>query len=420
MPKEKIKKYRKKAGGIVAAILITGSCMAAFSGYYVHTTSWVEHTLRVRLTITNVRQGVTDAETSIRGYLLTHKAELLDMARTGAANGRKASHDLVGLVTDNPNQHAQAIALRSLLDQRMDFMWSIVDMLDRGETEEAERQIKYNSTGMALMKQVRDISTLMEQTEETLLQKRSGARSVALLGMMISIALVVVLAIIIILISVHQIEADFTMLRGLADQKDYLLKELNHRVKNNLQQVSSLLSLQLRNINSPHIQEAIRTAQDRIGAIARVHQHLYVSSVAGGMVRSVEYFCDLCKELEDALEAVIDCHIDPIEFKADEAVPLGLLVNELITNSAKHGRRQNEQYAKVEVVLSNLGGTGSLWRLTVKDEGPGFSGDLPPERYKSVGMRLLRALVIQLGAEITFDTNENGTTIIVTKTENLI
>lgn len=195
--------------------------------------------------------------------------------------------------------------------------------------------------------------------------------------------------------------------RALSD-KDILLREIHHRVKNNLQLVSSLLTLQGRSIDSKSAQKAINEGRSRIRSMALIHQDLYQRENITS-VNTKQYFRNLCQELfttysvsEDkvALELVIE----DIPVDVDTLVPLGLITNEIISNSLKYAFPEPKK-GTLEVVLK--GRNGGLY-LRVRDDGIGYDpNDIPANSF---GTRLIYSLSQQLEAELLIST-ENGTTI---------
>jgi two-component sensor histidine kinase len=175
-----------------------------------------------------------------------------------------------------------------------------------------------------------------------------------------------------------------------------MFDELNHRVKNNLAIVSSVLALQARATDLPQVREHLEKAVDRIQTIADVHASLYRSGRTDE-VDFAAYLQDLCGRLATSVlerdRVTLQLQVDPVSLPLDRAVALGVVVNELVTNAAKHAYpplRSGEISVRLEHAL-----TGVV--LTVGDSGPG----MPPEPSKSgLGMRLIRSLCQQMGATL--------------------
>jgi two-component sensor histidine kinase len=184
----------------------------------------------------------------------------------------------------------------------------------------------------------------------------------------------------------------------LAEERAMLVREVHHRVKNNLQMVTGLIQLQRQGMDSGG-REAMAGLSRRIGEIAALHEQLYRGRQPD-RIDFVEYLNALCERLATVTDRQIVCDSDPAfapTMPVDVAIPLGLLVNELITNAAKHGGRAG---VPIEVSLRR-GADGRTYALSVTDDGPG----LPPDAANgaSLGMRLITALASQLQAQLRFD-----------------
>jgi two-component sensor histidine kinase len=178
-------------------------------------------------------------------------------------------------------------------------------------------------------------------------------------------------------------------LESLVAQKELLLREVNHRVKNSLQIVSSILHLQTKAVSAEAAAE-MRTASARILAIAAVHERLYT----GGSVTTVTldaFLRDLCADIGKALRRATDLEIElvAVEVPTDKAVPLALIVNELVTNAIKYG--------KPPCRVETRKGIHDTLTLTVSDRGNG-----PAQNHKrGLGSRIVDAFVQQLAAKVT-------------------
>lgn len=179
-------------------------------------------------------------------------------------------------------------------------------------------------------------------------------------------------------------------------RKDVLLREVNHRVKNSLQLVSSLLALQAKQTGSPEVSDGLAEAQRRVATVARVHERLYrtdrVETVAFGA-----YLRDLCAELESSLtesvgERRLIVEAADVELPTDMVAPLALIANELITNAWKHAYPSGS----LGSVTVSFARAGALLRLSVTDRGQGLPDGFAPAASSGLGMRLVLALVRQL------------------------
>jgi len=201
-------------------------------------------------------------------------------------------------------------------------------------------------------------------------------------------------------------------IRASLDEKVILLKEIHHRVKNNLQVMSSLLNLQAGSTADPEARERLRESQGRIRIMALIHEKLYESRDLAG-ADAVDYLRKLVSSAFYAYDGDSDrirAHVDgdPIQLDADTALPLGLLVNELVTNAMKHAFPGGRP-GTIEIELRR-NGAGTL-QLRVADDGIGMPADL--ERGGSLGLQLVDALVGQLDGSLAI-TRVGGTRVDIT------
>lgn len=192
-----------------------------------------------------------------------------------------------------------------------------------------------------------------------------------------------------------QFVMEITDRKTAESRQSELFDELNHRVKNNLALISSMLGLQARS-SSPDVRAQLQKAMDRIQAIADVHARLYRSSRKDD-VDFAPYLTDLCRRLSTSLiedERVrITVEAEPLVMPLDRAVALGVVVNELVTNAAKHAYPAPTS-GEIAVRLER---TGAGLVLSVSDTGQGLPQDVSGA---GLGMRLVRSLVQQIGGAL--------------------
>ena len=190
----------------------------------------------------------------------------------------------------------------------------------------------------------------------------------------------------------HASEARLT--QAIAD-KDLLAREIDHRVKNSLTVVGSLLSMQRNASKSDETRAALDEAAARVIAVARVHERLHKSDHLGRIAFG-EYLAELCGDLGSSMrqsEIEMDCGTVAIDLPAEQAMSLALIANELITNAFKHGGAAGA--TKVSVVLTKEAG---LLKLTVADNGAGIPTS-STTGSASLGLKIVKALARQLNAE---------------------
>ena len=196
--------------------------------------------------------------------------------------------------------------------------------------------------------------------------------------------------------------------RQIAD-RDLFLAEFDHRVKNNFTIVAGLLDMQRRRTTDPATVEALGAALSRVESIGRAHRHLYRGGQPG-MVEMRDYLGDLCATLSEALllhgGIRLDCAASEGSIERDRAVSIGLVVNELVTNAAKHafaGRGSG-------TITVTFGPRPGGWTLTVADNGKGIDAAARPGTEGGLGSRLIDAFARQAGGTISIDSDATGTT----------
>lgn len=193
-------------------------------------------------------------------------------------------------------------------------------------------------------------------------------------------------------------------------EKELLLREIHHRVKNNLQTVSSLLSIQGRGIADPTAKQAVNDSRLRVKSMALIHQDLYRDGDLTG-VQMKEYVEKLANSLissyDRADRVTLETRIDDLSLDVDTAVPLGLILNELITNALKYAwPRTEDGTLKIEMTVS-----GDALRITVRDNGIGYDPDADRSADSTgFGLGMIKTFATKLKAEWSIR-NEKGTVV---------
>ncbi len=201
-------------------------------------------------------------------------------------------------------------------------------------------------------------------------------------------------------------------LRLSVEQQELLMREIHHRVKNNLQIVASLLNLQASRIRVPEARAEFASARDRVRALATLHRHLY----AHGEVHTInmpDFLTELCGQLfqamgeEEGQRIRLTIEASPLQMSSDQAVPLSLIVTEAVSNALKyafpHGRTGH--------VLVRLTADGETATLIVQDNGVGMPSGMSESEHgvrDGIGITLIRGFARQLAADLTVE-EENGT-----------
>ncbi|MRG45211.1 hypothetical protein GFS24_08800 [Chitinophaga sp. SYP-B3965] len=196
------------------------------------------------------------------------------------------------------------------------------------------------------------------------------------------------------------------LLQQLLKDKSWLLKEMHHRIKNNLHIIMNLLEFQSSHLHDDAL-EAIKNSQSRIFSMSLIHQKLYQTDDAK-TIDMVYYIPELVSYLKDSFNlqhnSRINMDIDHTAFHVTEAVPLGLIINEAVTNSMKHAFKNN-RYGEISISLKATG--KDQYELIMADNGTGLSEDFDIENVTSLGFQLIKGLSDQLEAQLRI-VNENG------------
>ncbi|MBX3595615.1 sensor histidine kinase [Sphingomonas sp.] len=197
-------------------------------------------------------------------------------------------------------------------------------------------------------------------------------------------------------------------------QRDLYLQEFEHRVKNNFMLVTGMLDLQRRRSDDPATVEALGAALNRVESIARAHRHLYAGSDAPGTVDMAIYLSELCAALADALSLraaiALECVSEHVALPRDRAVAIGLVLNELATNAAKHAFPGRD----VGTITAQFTRTPDGYRLSVIDDGVGMSPETLAEgRAGGLGKRLVDAFARQAGGTLVIDSGTRGTVAVL-------
>lgn len=209
---------------------------------------------------------------------------------------------------------------------------------------------------------------------------------------------------------VVQVTRDITERRHTQEQiarslseKEVLLKELHHRVKNNLQIISSLLNLQTASVKDPDARRLFTESQSRIRSMALIHEILYTSqdltkvNFGEYVQRLVAHLCRSYAVDREAIELQI--HAEEVPVGVDKAIPCGLIINELVANALKHAFPDGQR-GEIRIDFHRDG--GGKCALIIRDTGVGFPGDLEVRTAKSSGLQLVSTLVDQLGGRVEY------------------
>jgi two-component system, sensor histidine kinase PdtaS len=188
----------------------------------------------------------------------------------------------------------------------------------------------------------------------------------------------------------------------LSQRQTMLAQEFEHRLVNGLQLIVSLLTIQSRTATTAEAAAQLTIAARRVAALGRVHHRLHLLDHQD-KVNFREYLQHLCEDLsnllcEDQLGCAVVVEGEEVEISTAFAIPLGFVVNELITNAVK--------YAKGRIAVRVA--TGPSTTVSVVDDGPGLPAGFDPTQSKGLGMKIVLSLVKQIGGELQFSSGDNG------------
>nr|WP_308572464.1 PAS domain S-box protein [uncultured Methanobacterium sp.] len=193
-------------------------------------------------------------------------------------------------------------------------------------------------------------------------------------------------------------------LKNSLKEKDALLMEVHHRVKNNMQIISSLLNLQINHEDSDEIIKVLKESQGRVKSMAMIHEKLY-QSPSFNNISFKNYVERLVFDIfysygikTDSIESVLD--IEDINLNIETAIPLGLIINELVTNSVKHAFSKGEG-----TIIIKLKSSPNHMQLIVADDGIGIPKNIDIGKTETLGLKLVNSLADQLDGELHLDSS---------------
>ena len=255
-----------------------------------------------------------------------------------------------------------------------------------------ELEVKYETE-----QKEQQVALLNAQNETALLRIRSSQR--LSLGLGLITLLLVGFAILLYRLN-QKIKAQKSVIEKSLGEKEILLREIHHRVKNNLQVISSLLNLQSRHVEDGKAQVALREGQNRVKSMALIHQRLYQEDNLTG-IQVKDYLSRLSRNLftsyninEDRIK--LDLAIDDLNIDVDTLIPVGLILNELISNALKYAFPGNME----GTINVGLHLEGDLLRLQVSDDGIGLNNARKDRLESSFGFQMINALSSQLDADL--------------------
>jgi two-component sensor histidine kinase len=199
-------------------------------------------------------------------------------------------------------------------------------------------------------------------------------------------------------------------------EKETLLAEIHHRVKNNLSVISSLLNLQMNSVNNEYTRQILLESRNRVASMALIHQKLYRSKNNAEDVDFDTYIHELVEEIRISypyatpLNIQVNVQAQHIPLNLTTAIPCGLILNELLTNCYKHAFTESMR-GEVTITFCRSDKDNELYELTVKDNGKGLPGNFQPSDLSSLGITIVESLTEQLDGKLSWDSSKHTGTM---------
>lgn len=378
--------------------------------------TWVDHTHDVIEMFDELELDVREGESALRAYILTNDLSQRDEYRKQAFDELNFHlKEVRSLAADDPVQLSRLDPIEAMLRQRVTIMEKTRTSFE-ADPKNSALQATLIRPGVELTDKVVVKLNEFRDAERRILAdrlaKRSSESGVAMNAILASGSLGIgcaCLGLFIILRGLHKRREAEARLRESLAEKEVLLREVHHRVKNNLQVISSLLSLDSEKLKDPQAVSVFRECRDRIQLIARLHEQIY----------SREQFARVAfgEHLREVAEVLVQTHrtpgcsvslkveIDPVDVDLDTAVTLGLIANEVILNSLKHAFVGRDT-GTLTVQLRH----GAQREMKVFDDGIGLPPGFNPKKSGGIGLELVNGLTRQIHGEATIQNCDHGGT----------
>jgi two-component sensor histidine kinase len=277
---------------------------------------------------------------------------------------------------------------------------------DSAFNDSVSRQMQEMTAKYETERKDRNIAELNGQAK---VREAELARSRTLRNTFISVSLLLVLVVVLLYSRYRIRQRSNRMLKEMNDrqyqllvEKEWLMREVHHRVKNNLQLVISLMNMQASSLKDELALSAFEEIRSRIHAISLIHQRLYRAQAEVTSINMREYIAEIVSFLQNGLspgERIgFRLDVDALDLDVSQCVPVGLILNEAVTNAIKYAfPESNEHPANTPTIEVELKQTGQeSVRLVVADNGIGLPPDFEPGKADSMGMQLIRNLSLQL------------------------
>ena len=300
------------------------------------------------------------------------------------------------------NRSSRALAAHGFYKEAMTYKDEAISITRKIYSEDLSNSIATHKTAQALQSKEKEIELEKYKTQ-----------FYSIIAILSSILLIITLSV---LWKIRKQSRELAHKNQIINEtlveKELLVKEVHHRVKNNFQIISSLLEFQSEGIEEDKVEKLFNDGKNRVKSMALIHQKLYMNEC--GLIDFNDYISTLTKEISfiyhSEVKVVTTILAENIFFDLDTATPLGLIVNELLTNSYKYAFK-NKKDNKISVEIKKQ--PNDTFKLIVEDNGIGISDNFDIANSKSVGLRLVKRLVKQLHGEFKMF-NKNGARVEIT------
>lgn len=371
---------------------------------------------RLLISTTTQYKEINNAYGIAESMLLLGRAQYLQKKFNAAVKNLRESINLANKVASSQLQMEAYFDLFNcykaldIKDKALDAIEKYVQLKDTLFSQDKNKLLAEYQTKLNLINKETIIKQLEDSTqrqllknENMLLENRHKQTSIYLLVS----GIFIVLAFLYLLYRRNKtnIRLNYELNESLKE-REVLIREVHHRVKNNLQIISSLLNLQGEKADESNATEILKISQSRIEAMSMIHENLYKSARLSEIFFN-EYVSNLCRYLETSFDLVekkivINQQIEEIKLEIDQIVPCGLIINELVTNSIKHAFINQEE--KIIGINSQL--INNFVKIQISDNGKGLPSSFDLKQSKSLGLRLAYGLAKQLKSELTLKNNK--------------
>ncbi|WAC12979.1 histidine kinase dimerization/phosphoacceptor domain -containing protein [Dyadobacter pollutisoli] len=336
---------------------------------------------------------------------IVHLNQVFDYQEHKSLNQQQQAYQLLSEAYEKTNNSEAALASFKAFKQISDSIYS-----EKSIRIIAEKDAEYN------MNRQRDEIKLLNKEKEV--SQSQLFRSRIIIYITIFGLVLIMVAAILVLLLYKKIKYKNELISRTLRDKELLMHEIHHRVKNNLQLISSLLNLQSKYVYDEIAFEALQKGRHRVKSMAILHQQLYTGKEITD-VNMEDYLRELANNIvgqyaKAEKSPTLDISVHEVLMNVDQAISVGLIVNELLTNALKHAfPTERSESGLIEVIMSNAEKGG--WMLTVRDNGIGGRSEIPAGEQKgndAFGRRLVSLLAQKLGAMVQTK-DDNGTEITI-------